>query len=94
MTNILSSFTWMIFGALFGAALGSAFGAGLGYLTPDLVTDLFQLKGPDPIRYAAGVGAIVGLFLGFGGMILALGIQALGSQALGPQGPARTMKDA
>ena len=79
MLRALPSFGLMIVGALIGAVLGGGFGAGIAAISPEFINGLFQLKTgvADPIRYACAVGAVVGLFLGFAGMTLALGFHFL-----------------
>jgi len=77
MTKTLSHFALMVCGALFGAVLGGAFAVGLGFLSPEFINDLFPTKKTEVVRYAGALGAVVGLFLGFGGMVFALFLQAI-----------------
>ena len=60
-------FLIILVGAIGAALVGGCFAAIIGLLAPDFVNNLFggfQEKLPHPVRYAAAVGMIWGVFIG------------------------------
>ncbi|HEX8371855.1 MAG TPA: hypothetical protein VF585_03675 [Chthoniobacterales bacterium] len=68
--------------AIVGAALGSAvlggmFAAAVAFISPEFVRSWFMTTQNDPIRFAAGLGMIWGLFLGTGVMGFCIAVTTL-----------------
>lgn len=60
-------FLIILLGALGSSALGALFAALIGGVAPEFVTDLFGARSQEldqPVRYAAVVGMIWGVFIG------------------------------
>lgn len=67
----------LILGAALGASvLGAVFAVVLAYLSPELMRDLFGRK-QFPVRFAASVGMLWGLFIGAGTMAFCIGVAAI-----------------
>ncbi|MEI6324404.1 MAG: hypothetical protein WCO91_03020 [Gemmataceae bacterium] len=82
MSKILKSFGLMVGGGLISGFLGGGFGALIGWISPEFVADLFvsgiRQKGSwNPIAYGIGVGAVVGLFVGFAAMVISISLVTL-----------------
>ncbi len=82
MSKILKSFGLMVGGGLIAGLLGVGFGAIIGCISPELVGDLFSswVRPPgtwNPIGYGTSVGAVVGLFVGFVAMVIAITLSTL-----------------
>ncbi|MEO7931962.1 MAG: hypothetical protein ABIT76_02280 [Chthoniobacterales bacterium] len=67
--TFLKYFLAIVAAALVSALLGGVFAAGVAWISPEFVKGWFMPPtGSDPVRFAAALGMIWGLFLGTGVM--------------------------
>ncbi len=67
--TFLKYFLYIVGAALLSAMLGGVFAAGVAWTSPEFVKGWFMPpSGSDPVRFAATLGMIWGLFLGTGVM--------------------------
>ncbi len=67
--TFLRYFLYIVGAALLSAMLGGVFAAGVAWISPEFVKGWFMPpSGSDPVRFAAALGMIWGLFLGTGVM--------------------------
>lgn len=67
--TFLRYFLFIVGAALVSAFLGGVFAAAVAWISPDFVKGWFMPpSGSDPVRFAAALGMIWGLFLGTGVM--------------------------
>ncbi len=84
MNKNIRSFLIILAAAMAASILGAVFAVILAYLSPELIRDLFGQKN-HPVRFAASVGMIWGLFIGAGTMAFCYGISAI-SNWFSPRG--------
>ena len=67
--TFLKYFLYIVGAALVSAVLGGVFAASVAWISPEFVKGWFMPPtGSDPVRFAAALGMIWGLFLGTGVM--------------------------
>lgn len=76
MNKHIRNFLLILGAALAASLLGAVFAVVLANLSPELIQDLFGRK-QHPVRFAASVGMLWGLFIGAGAMAFCLGIAAV-----------------
>ncbi|MFC1497915.1 hypothetical protein ACFLS1_05515 [Verrucomicrobiota bacterium] len=76
MNKQIRNFLLILAGAVVSSVLGAIFAVVIAKLSPEFIIDIFGRK-LYPIRFAASMGMLWGLFIGAGTMAFCLGVSAI-----------------